>query len=205
MAQELNYKKHLTAEVSSSAKIGKNTRIWNQAQVRENSIIGDECVLGKNVYVDVNVKICNNVKIQNNVSVYQGVTLEEGVFVGPQVCFTNDLNPRAINSDGGIKNGSDWELSKTLIKKGASIGASSTVLCGITVGEFALIGAGSIVTKDVPDHGLVYGNPAKLKGFVCFCGFKADKERTEGGFAILRCKKCGSTFNVKKQVYECIK
>ena len=122
--------------------------------------------LSKGVYVDFGVKIGDNVKIQNNVSVYHGVTIEDGVFVGPHVCFTNDKKPRAVNEDGSLKAADDWQVSKTIVKKGASIGANSTILPGITIGKFSLIGAGSVVTKDVPDYGLVYGNPAKLKGSV---------------------------------------
>ena len=118
-------------------------------------------------------------KIQNYVSVFHGVTLEDGVFVGPHVCFTNDLFPRAVNPDGTLKSGDDWKLSKTLIKEGAGLGANSTIRCGVTVGKWAIIGAGSVVTRDVPDYGLVWGNPARLHGFVSPSGEKlVEKSRT---------------------------
>lgn len=165
---------HETADVSKSASIGKNTKIWHQAQIRENSTIGENCILAKNVYIDHDVKIGNNVKIQNNSSIYHGSEISDGVFVGPHVCLTNDLNPRSINEDGSIKSDSDWEVKKTLIKTGASIGACSVILPGVTIGEFAMVGAGSVVTKDVPDFSLVYGNPAEVKGKVDKKGNKTE-------------------------------
>lgn len=172
MASLKNVRIHATAEVSSKADIGQGTSIWNQTQIRENAKIGKNCVFGKNVYVDRNVLIGNNVKVQNNSSIYEGVTIQDGVFVGPHVSFTNDRLPRAINPDGSLKKESDWKLEKTLVRTGASIGAKSVLMCGITIGEFALIGAGSVVTKDVEDYSLVLGNPAILVGYVCKCGFK---------------------------------
>lgn len=115
----------------------------------------------EDVYIDVGVEIGNNVKIQNGVSVYRGVKVEDDVFLGPHMTFTNDLYPRAFNED--------WELVPTLVKKGASIGAHATIVCSVTIGEYAMVGAGAVVTKDVPPFGLVFGNPARLKGFVCYC------------------------------------
>lgn len=164
--QRENVKIHATADVSDEAKIGEGTRIWNWVQVRENSEIGDNCILSKGVYIDANVKIGNNVKIQNNVSVYHGVELEDGVFAGPHVCFTNDKNPRAINDDDTLKSADDWQISPIIVKKGASIGANSTILPGVTIGEYALIGAGSVVTKDIPAYALAFGNPCKQRGRV---------------------------------------
>lgn len=168
-------KAHKTADISKNAKIGKGSEIWNNTQIREGAEIGENCVLGKNVYIDQNVKIGSNVKIQNNSSVYQGVTLEDGVFVGPHVCFTNDKNPRAINPDGSIKKSDDWDLVKTLVKTGASVGGNATILPGILIGKWALVGAGSVVTKNVPDFGLMVGNPARLIGRVDKNGQKVNK------------------------------
>lgn len=161
---------HKTAEVSEKARIGEGTRVWNWVQIREDAVIGKNCIISKGAYIDFGVKIGNNVKIQNNVSVYHGVTIEDGVFVGPHVCFTNDKIPRAVNPDGSLKSASDWKVSECIVGEGAAIGANSTILPGVNIGKWALIGSGSVVTKDVPDFGLVYGNPAKLHGYVCKCG-----------------------------------
>lgn len=162
----MNYFKHETAEVSTKAIVGNGAKIWNYCQIRENSVIGDNCIIGKNSYIDFDVKIGKNVKVQNNVSVYHGVTIEEGVFIGPHVCFTNDKIPRAINEDGTLKGNEDWDVSKIVVKRGSSIGANSTILPGVIIGEYALVGAGSVVTKDVPDFALVLGNPARVCGRV---------------------------------------
>ncbi len=166
-----------TAIISKGAKIGKNTKIWHFSQIREGAVIGDNCIIGKNVYIDKDVKIGSNVKIQNNALVYHGSTIEDGVFIGPNVCLTNDKNPRAINEDGTLKSDSDWEEGKILVKRGASIGASSVILPNVTIGQFAMVGAGSVVTKDVPDFGLVYGNPAKLHGCVDKKGNKVKSKK----------------------------
>ena len=165
---------HPTADVSKQAKIGKNAKIWHFAQVRENASIGQNCILGKNVYIDHDVKIGDNVKIQNNVSVYYGSEIEDGVFIGPNACLTNDKTPRAITEGGKLKQDADWKAGKVLVKKGASIGAGSIVLPGITIGEYAMVGSGSVVTKDIPDYGLAYGNPAELKGRVDKSGKKVE-------------------------------
>lgn len=166
---------HPTADVSPRAIIGAGTKIWQQCQVREDVVIGQNCILSKDVYVDAGVHVGNNVKIQNGISVYHGVTLEDGVFCGPHCVFTNDKQPRAINPDASLKSASDWLVSETLVKMGASIGAHATIVCGVTIGRWAMIGAGAVVTHDVPDFGLVYGNPARLHGFVCPCGEKLSK------------------------------
>jgi acetyltransferase-like isoleucine patch superfamily enzyme len=182
---------HPTADVSDNAQIGDGTCIWHQAQIREGTHIGENCVIGKGVYVDAGVSLGNNVKIQNYVSVYNGVTVEDGVFIGPHVCFTNDLRPRAINPDGSLKSADDWVLSKTHIRRGASLGANSTIRCGITIGEWAMIGAGSVVTKDITAYGLVWGNPARLHGFVCPCGSKLDTVGDQGDAILAGCPACG--------------
>lgn len=176
-----NYFVHATAEVSKTASIGDGTKIWNQAQVRNDAVIGDNCIISKNVYIDEHVSIGNGVKIQNNVNVYHGVTIEDDVFLGPSMTFTNDMYPRAFNSD--------WKITETLVRKGASIGANATIRCGITVGEYAMVGAGSVVTKDVPAYALVVGNPAKCIGWVCKCGTKLN----ENGM----CPICGEEYQLE--------
>lgn len=161
---------HSSSVVADSAQIGDKTQIWLFCQVRENVVIGEGCIFGKGVYVDADVVIGNNVKIQNNASIYTGVTIEDGVFVGPHVCFTNDKVPRAVNPDMSLKGLEDWHITKTLVKAGAALGANSTIVCGITVGRWALVASGTVVTKDVPDHALVMGNPGRVVGYVCACG-----------------------------------
>ena len=173
---------HPTSEVSDKAEIGDGTQIWMHNQIRPGVRIGKGCVFGKNIYVDSDVTIGNNVKIQNNVSVYTGVTLEDGVFCGPSCVFTNDKVPRAVNPDMSIKGLEDWTITKTLVKAGAAIGANAVVVCGITIGRWAMIGSGAVVTKDIPDHGLVVGNPARRIGWVCSCGLRvAIDEKTSKG------------------------
>jgi acetyltransferase-like isoleucine patch superfamily enzyme len=166
---------HATAEVSSNAEVGQGTQIWNQSQVREGARIGSECILGKNVYIDLGVSIGDRTKIQNNVSIYHGVTIGEGVFVGPHVCFCNDELPRAITPEGQLKQDDDWTVGPITVRNGASIGAGSIILPNVTIGHFALIGAGSVVTHSAPDHALVYGNPARVHGYVCSCGTRLDE------------------------------
>lgn len=196
---------HPTADVSDSAVIGDGTSIWHQVQVLTGAKIGQNCILGKGVFVDGNVQIGNNVKIQNYCSVYHGVTLEDGVFVGPHVCFTNDLHPRAVNPDGTLKSAADWVVSPTLIKKGAALGANSTIRCGIEIGEWAMVGSGSVVTRDVPAHGLVYGNPARLHGFVCACGAQLKKESIQGENVLAKCPDCGKTISIQKNTWDSAK
>jgi UDP-2-acetamido-3-amino-2,3-dideoxy-glucuronate N-acetyltransferase len=182
---------HPTAEVSPDAQIGAGTRIWRQAHIREHAYIGETCNIGKGVYIDTHVHIGSNVKIQNHASLFEGLTLEDGVFVGPHVCFTNDLLPRAITPDGKLKSADDWVITATLVKYGASIGAGSIIVCGITIGEFALIGAGSVVSRDVPPHTLVFGNPARQRGYVCRCARKLADVFEQNGLLIGRCETCG--------------
>ena len=171
----MEYFAHPTAEVSPAAQIGAGTKIWNHAQVREGARIGEGRVISKNVYIDANVKVGSRVKIQNNVNVYHGVTVEDDVFLGPSMTFTNDRFPRAFSED--------WEVAPTLVGHGASIGANATIRCGVTIGEYAMVGAGSVVTRDVPAYALVAGNPARQIGSVCKCGRKLDENR--------RCPVCG--------------
>ena len=180
---------HKTAEVSKDAKLGEGTKIWNQAQVREKAVIGKNSIIGKSSYIDLNVIIGNNVKIQNFVSVYDGVKIEDNVFIGPSVTFTNDLYPRATSTSRA------W--SKTLVKEGSSIAAGAIIVCGNTLGKHSMIGAGSVVTKDIPDYGLAYGNPAKLKGFVCVCGRKLSEIIKKNNLDVLyKCASCGKEIKI---------
>ena len=149
---------HPTADIEDGARIGAGTKVWRLAHVRSTARIGTDCVIGRNVFVDADVVIGDRVKVQNNVSVYKGVTLEDEVFVGPSAVFTNDFRPRAQNPD--------WQVTPTLVRHGASIGANATLVCGVEVGRYAMIAAGSVVTRDVAPHQLVAGNPARPKGWV---------------------------------------
>ncbi|MBI2665958.1 N-acetyltransferase [Candidatus Woesearchaeota archaeon] len=171
---------HITAEVSNEARLGANVNIWHHAQVRESVVIGDNCIIGKNVYIDKSVIIGKNCKIQNNSSIYHGASLEDGVFIGPHCVLTNDKLPRAVDCNGILKGDSDWKEGKIIIKEGASLGARTVILPDVTIGKWALIGAGSVVTRDVPNFGLVYGNPARLEGFVCKCGRKLEEGKKAG-------------------------
>ncbi len=161
---------HPSADVSPQASLGAGTRIWNRAQVREGAVLGAGCIIGKDAYIDAGVRLGDNVKVQNSALIYHGATLEDGVFVGPQACLTNDLYPRAINPDGTLKGASDWEAGETVVRYGASIGAGAIIVTGVEIGRFAMVGAGAVVTRDVPAHGLVLGVPARLAGYVCACG-----------------------------------
>jgi UDP-2-acetamido-3-amino-2,3-dideoxy-glucuronate N-acetyltransferase len=195
MTQRARVRVHPTAEVSPEAVIGPDTSVWNQAQVRERARIGARCVIGKNVYVDFDVVIGDDVKVQNNVSLFHGVTVEDGVFIGPHVCFTNDLIPRAINLDGSAKSEADWSVSPILVRHGAALGANSTILPGVTIGRWAMVGSGSVVTRDVDDHELVAGNPARRLGSACPCGqplCDVDGQPFDGA-----CPRCGNPFPPK--------
>ncbi len=144
---------HPTAIVSADSNIGKGTKVWVNVQIREQANIGRNCTLSKDVYIDKAVCIGNNCKIQNSVSIYQGVTLEDDVFIGPNASFNNDKIPRAFNTD--------WQITPTVVKRGASIGTNATIICGIIIGEYAMVAAGSVVTKDIQPYTLVVGNPAR--------------------------------------------
>ncbi|MFH1016992.1 MAG: acyltransferase [Pseudomonadota bacterium] len=177
--EEPGYFAHPTAEVSQKAEIGDGTKIWHQAQVRENVRIGRDCIIGKGAYLDFDVVVGDRCKLQNYVCVYHGVKIGNDVFVGPHATFTNDFYPRASNPG--------WEVRQTVVEDGASIGANSTIVCGVKIGRCAMIGAGAVVTKDIPAHTLAYGNPAKVAGRVCQCGHKIEPGRN--GLACEDCEK----------------
>lgn len=200
----MNIYVHATAEVSSEAVVGEGTRIWHQAQIRPGARIGQECIIGKGVYIDFDVVIGNRCKLQNGVFVYHGATLEDGVFLGPGVMLLNDKNPRAITPDGALKTDADWQVSPTHIGCGAGIGGGAVILPGVSVGRWAIVGSGAVVTRPVPDYGLVYGNPARLTGFVCPCGQRLafqQETATEAQFQCLQCqRKVGISLNSYHQL-----
>jgi UDP-2-acetamido-3-amino-2,3-dideoxy-glucuronate N-acetyltransferase len=164
---------HPSSVIDEGVGIGRGTRIWHFCHVMPGARIGEGCNIGQNVFIDADVTIGNRCKIQNHVSVYKGVTLEDDVFCGPSAVFTNVFNPRAH-----IRRMD--EARPTLVRRGATLGANCTVVCGVTIGSYAFIGAGAVVTGDVPDHALVYGNPARVRAWVCQCGEKLDGDMTCG-------------------------
>jgi UDP-2-acetamido-3-amino-2,3-dideoxy-glucuronate N-acetyltransferase len=174
---------HETSVIDSGCRIGKGTKIWHFSHIMQSAEIGVDCVMGQNVFVGRGVKIGNNVKIENNVSVFEGVTLEDGVFCGPSCVFTNVINPRSLISR-------KHEFKPTLVREGATIGANATIICGNTVGRYALIGAGAVVTKNIPDYAVAYGNPAELQGWVCECGLNLDFKAS----TLVKCNGCGEEY-----------
>jgi UDP-2-acetamido-3-amino-2,3-dideoxy-glucuronate N-acetyltransferase len=181
-----DYYVHESSIVDEPYRIGKGTKIWHFCHVMPNVTIGENCSLGQNTYVGNGVSIGNRVRIQNNVSVYDAVTLEDDVFCGPSCVFTNVLNPRAH-----VARKHDYR--KTVVKKGSSIGANATIVCGHNIGRYAFIGAGAVVTKNIPDYAMVYGNPASIQGWVCECGIKLQ------GDGIMTCPECGRQYKVDKE------
>ena len=179
---ESGYFVHPTVMVDEGAEIGAGTKIWHFTHIMAGARIGENCILGQNVFVGSGAILGDNIKVQNNVSIYDGTVLEDDVFCGPSMVFTNVFNPRSFISR-------KKEFRKTLVRKGATIGANVTVICGNTIGQYAFIGAGSVVTKDVPDHALVYGNPGKVKGWICQC---AEEITFRSGKAV--CKACGKKY-----------
>ncbi len=187
ITMEKNYFVHESSYVDEPCEIGEGTKIWHFSHVMSGSKIGRRCNIGQNVVILPEVVIGDNVKIQNNVSVYTGVELEDDVFCGPSMVFTNVTNPR---SHVPRKN----EYRKTLVKRGASIGANATVVCGHTIGRYAFVGAGAVVTRDVPDYAMVVGNPARIVGWMCQCGVKLNLSRETNKDERATCSACGSKY-----------
>lgn len=173
---------HPTACVESEAKIGAGTKVWHEAQIRTRARIGAGCIVGKGAFVDFDVVIGDNCKLQNYACVYHGVTLGRGVFVGPHAVFTNDVYPRSTDPAFGVLGNGDWEVGISSVGDGASIGANSTILPNVTIGKWAMVAAGSIVTRDVEPYALVVGSPARRVGWVCRCGKKVESHG---------CARCG--------------
>lgn len=182
---------HPLADVEEGALLGPGTKVWRFTHIRTGVVTGERCLFGNNVYVDAGVRIGHRVRIQNGVSVYLGVTLEDDVFVGPNVTFTNDLYPRA--------GGDDWVVTPTRLCRGASVGANATIVCGVTIGEYAMIAAGSVVTRDVAPFSLVRnGGPARHAGYVCVCGRRLDISTHAPHIAA--CSSCQRTIDVERGV-----
>lgn len=188
----MNYYSHESSYVDDGAQIGEGTKIWHFSHVMSTAKIGKNCSIGQNVLVAADVVIGDNVKIQNNVSLYTGVIIEDDVFLGPSMVFTNVINPR---SHIIRKN----EYKTTLVKKGASIGANATIVCGINLGRYCFVGAGAVVTRNVPDYALVHGNPAKIKGWYCQCGVNLDFHQ-QNDHETATCQACGALYLKKGQV-----
>ena len=165
-----------TADVDERARVAESARVWDRAQVRENAVVGENCVIGRGAYIDAGVLVGDNCKIQNHALVYSPAVLEDGVFVGPAVVFTNDTYPRAVNPDGTLKGATDWIPAGVTVRRGAAIGAQSVVLGGVEIGEWALVAAGSVVTKDVLPYALVVGSPARKVAWVGTSGHVLDRD-----------------------------
>ena len=183
-----DYYKHPSAVIDEGAEIGNGTKVWHFCHLMGESQIGEDCTLGQNVFVASGVKIGSNVKIQNNVSVYTGVILEDDVFLGPSMVFTNVVNPRSHVDRRD-------HYQKTLVQRGATIGANATIICGITLGEYAFVGAGAVVTRDVPAYGLVYGSPARLQGWICACGEQLEISKAKPSDQVV-CASCGGAYTL---------
>src|SRR5215471_11443468 len=185
--EKKDYFVHESSYVDAPCEIGAGSKIWHFSHVMKNSSIGRDCNIGQNVVISPDVTIGNNVKIQNNVSIYTGCILEDDVFCGPSMVFTNVVNPRShVNRKDQYKT--------TLVRRGASLGANCTVVCGTTIGQYAFVGAGSVITRDIPDYALVYGNPGRIRGWMCACGV-ALQFNGANGEGQSKCKACGAEYS----------
>lgn len=196
MSKSSDYFLHESSYADDGCEIGAGTRIWHFSHVMSNCSIGKNCNIGQNVVISPRCRIGNNVKIQNNVSVYTGVTLEDDVFCGPSMVFTNVINPRSHVERKD-------EYLDTLVKRGATIGANATIVCGVTIGEYAFIGAGSVVTKNIDDFAVVYGNPARVRGWACSCGVKLSFAGRDTGQEQAGCE-CGRRYEKRDDKVVCV-
>jgi acetyltransferase-like isoleucine patch superfamily enzyme len=191
---------HASAELEADVTIGPRTSVWNRAVLRTGASLGADCIVGRDAFIDAGVRLGDRVKVQNGALIYHGVTVGNGVFVGPGAILTNDRYPRAVTATGELARGNDWTVSPIELCDGCSIGAGAVVVAGVTVGRFATVGAGAIVTRNVPDYALVAGNPARRLGWVCACGSRlsgstgADAAPNPSPDAPIACKRCGRVF-----------
>jgi UDP-2-acetamido-3-amino-2,3-dideoxy-glucuronate N-acetyltransferase len=188
MSSSPAYFAHETAVIDQPCVIGTGTRIWHFSHVMKDSVIGERCNIGQNVVISPQCRVGNNVKIQNNVSVYTGVVIEDDVFCGPSMVFTNVINPRSHIERKA-------EYMQTLVRRGASIGANATIVCGVTLGAYCFVGAGAVVTRDVPDYAIVYGNPARLRGWTCYCGVGLEMRLGADAAEDCTCTACGRRYH----------
>ena len=192
---------HKSSYIDKDVVVGEGTKIWHFSHIQSGARIGTNCIIGQNVNIGNNVIIGNHVKIQNNVSIYEGIELDDYVFCGPSMVFTNIINPRSEFPQKGSK-----YYKKTSIKRGATLGANSTIVCGNSIGKCAFVGAGAVVTRDIPDYALVFGNPAKLKGWMCACGTKLSLSGSIHSAEVAKCENCGCTYEkhdlIVKQIGE---
>ena len=186
-----DYYVHETSLIGEDVNIGERTRIWQFCNIMNGVSIGRDCNIGQNVFIETGVKLGNHVKVKNNISLYQGVECEDGVFLGPNCVFTNVINPRSFIEKKD-------QLRKTVVRQGATIGANATIVCGHSIGRYAMVGAGSVITRDVEDYELVAGNPARKMGYVCKCG---EKLTNIGGKYV--CSVCGRQYSVKNDKMTC--
>jgi acetyltransferase-like isoleucine patch superfamily enzyme len=192
---------HASAELEADVAVGPRSSVWNRAVLRNGARLGADCIVGRDAFIDEGVQVGDKVKIQNGALVYHGVTVGNGVFIGPGAILTNDRYPRAVTGVGELARGEDWAVSPIELLDGCSIGAGAVVVAGTTVGRFATVGAGAVVTKDVPDYALVVGNPARRLGWVCACGSRLADSSGEPATPIpspdaaLACLRCGRAFN----------
>jgi acetyltransferase-like isoleucine patch superfamily enzyme len=191
---------HASAEIEADVTVGPRTSVWNRAVLRNGASLGAECIIGRDAFIDEGVRLGDRVKVQNGALVYHGVTVGNGVFIGPGAILTNDRYPRAVTATGELARGDDWTVSPIDLDDGCSIGAGAVVVAGVKVGRFATVGAGAVVTRDVPDYALVAGNPARRLGWVCACGTRLTDQAGAGAApdpsknAALVCKRCGRVF-----------